>query len=158
MRREKLVLQIDGNPVVPIFRRHLERRMTLIMRRIVDENLDAAKHAADLVDRGTQRGDVREVGGLEMNPMALRRQFFHKRLGLDFLDIDEGRVRTLGCEAPDDSFANAAATTGDKHGLVGEIRINRPSRLNNSHDLFTPLAVAPTPPSLPQRLTEYVKM
>ena len=45
MRREKLVLQIDGNPVVPIFRRHLERRMALIMRRIVDENLDAAKHA-----------------------------------------------------------------------------------------------------------------
>jgi len=40
---KKLVLQIDGNPVVPIFRRHLERRMALIMRRIVDENLDPAK-------------------------------------------------------------------------------------------------------------------
>jgi len=49
----------------PIFRRHLERRMALIMRRIVDENLDPAKHAADLVDRRTQRGDVSEVGRLE---------------------------------------------------------------------------------------------
>jgi len=56
-----------------------------------------------------------------MNPMALRRQFFTSGLGLDFLDIDEGRVRTLRCEAPDDSFADAAATTGDKYGLVCEV-------------------------------------
>ena len=55
------MLQVNGDAVVPILRRHLFRRMPLIMGGVVDEDIDWSVGLARVRDAGAQRGDIGEV-------------------------------------------------------------------------------------------------
>ena len=51
LRREKHRAQIHFHAVIPIFGRHIFNGMTLIIRRIINENLDRPELVTDLSDR-----------------------------------------------------------------------------------------------------------
>src|SRR6185437_13044718 len=61
LRSEELVLQVNGDAVVPMLRRHFLRRMTLIVGCIVDEDIDWSVSVARVSNGGAQRGNIGKV-------------------------------------------------------------------------------------------------
>jgi hypothetical protein len=59
------VLEVHGDPAVPIIRRDVFGRVPLVVRGIVDEDVDRAEGVPDSPDRVLQRRDVRQVRALE---------------------------------------------------------------------------------------------
>ena len=125
MRREELVLEIDGDSPVPIFLGDLLGLVALVMGRVVDEDIDRAMRAADFVDAGAQRLDVGHVASLELHAMSRILQFAGElRRGL-LVDVEEPHLRFLPGEGAHDRLADAASPARDENALVLEIGIDR---------------------------------
>ena len=58
LRRDELALESDRDVIVPGLGRHIQRRMSLIVRGVVDQPVDWTERHADARDRGGAAGDL----------------------------------------------------------------------------------------------------
>ena len=58
---EILVPQIDGHAVIPIVRRYVGNPVSIIIGRIVDENIHRTKPGLDFLERGMERVEIGQI-------------------------------------------------------------------------------------------------
>ncbi len=122
---EELMLQVDGDPLVPEFRRDVLDRVTVVARRVVDQDRDRPRAL-----RGCRRprasgrrcrADRRARTAREHVPAGRHSNCFEAVQ----IDVDETDPRALGEELADDGLANAGAAAGHQHSPVVKAWIDR---------------------------------
>jgi hypothetical protein len=61
LHAEEVLLDVDGDAVVPVFRRHIFPFMALVVSGVVDQHVDIAELCRDLLDRLPQGFGVGEI-------------------------------------------------------------------------------------------------
>ncbi len=116
---EELMAEVHRHALVPIFRRDLLDRVAIVVRGIVDQDVDAAKLLFQIGDHALDRRDVGQVAmPVDRDMLRARGQPAEHRLAGIIGDIDEGDFRALRDKCFDQAFADTAATTGDDDALV----------------------------------------
>ena len=122
---EELMLQIDGDPVIPIGGGDLLGLMPFIMGGVVDQNLDRAKRIANAANRGLGRVHITQIADFRMgDPAPITHSFFDLHRGIS-IEIDEANLGFLAREMLNDRSPNATAAAGDDDRLAFEIGIDR---------------------------------
>src|SRR5262249_21370619 len=109
-------------------------RVAIVVRGVVDENVERAVRLDVATDRFLQAGNVGEVDALEARLAAeARDQSQRIRLG----NVEEGHIGALAHEAVGQTRADARAAAGDQDALALEARIDRPAvlRLGRLHGI-----------------------
>ena len=122
LRGEELVLEIDGNALVPILGCHLFAGVAIIARRIVDEDGDRPQGLPRIVDCSTQGCHIAHVTALEIAGRVPQARL-HGGRGL-LIDIDKGNLAFLPGESGNDGSANAAAAPGHEDDAARKGRID----------------------------------
>ncbi len=139
---EELVLQVHRHPLVPICGRNFVHAVPIVVGRVVDQHVAAAKPVDELADFSGVIGAVGNVAFEKERPDLRVGQTPDQRLAGVGEDIDECHRRTLTSEALDDAFADAARAATDDDALAGEAGIDRPVR----HRFENPFGQVLNPP------------
>src|SRR5262245_19275567 len=98
--------------------------MALIMRGVVDKNLDRAETLRYPRNCSTQRGYVAQVHMLVPHLMFFGRELSSKFSGLILRDVDKGNFAFLLCEVPDNRLPYAGSASSDQHYFVFQITVD----------------------------------
>jgi hypothetical protein len=126
---EELVLEVHGDPVVPVFGCDRIERVAVVAGGIVDQDRDVAVGPRGLGDGFPEGCDVAEIGlEEERGGMARGLGGGHGLQARFPVEIDEGDLALLLGEGQDGGGADAGAATGDQDGAAFEARIGRELR------------------------------
>src|SRR5215207_4112120 len=109
------MVEIGGQALAPIFRRHLVDGVAVVSGRVVDEDRDGPDRVARAPDGRLKGGDVAHVAVLEMHALA---QFLRQSLAGLGIVVEDGDLAALGMERTRDALPDAAGAAGDENGLV----------------------------------------
>ena len=145
---KKLVPQIGGLSLVPVFHRHLLVGMTLVIGGVVDQYGDGPECTGRMGNGGLQSGDVLQVAMLIMwRGQTLGLEPVHQRMSMIIGDVNEGHLSPLAGELDDVLGADPAATAGHEHHFVPQAWILRETIAHGPWLLFGALY-------LPQRVLD----
>src|SRR5215207_5278191 len=109
------MVEIGGQALAPIFRRHLVDGVAVVSGRVVDEDRDGPDRVARAPDGRLKGGDVAHVAVLEMHTLA---QFLRQSLAGLGVVVEDGDLAALGMKRTRDALADAAGAAGDENGLA----------------------------------------
>src|SRR3546814_9949940 len=118
-----LVAQVHRHPLVPISGRDFLDAVTVVIGRIVDQYVDAAKLFPHRGDHRLHGFDVPKVAGVEDRREIRALQPLRDRLALLLRDVAKGDPGALRGKGFNQAFADPAAAAADEDALALQARI-----------------------------------
>jgi hypothetical protein len=118
--------QVYRNPIVPIFGSDVGDSVTIVVRRIVNQYIDAAEFIENLREAFLQFVDLGEIAIFETRRVGgTGRQSVNELQTLISGDVDKDHLGALAHKGFDECLANPRTAAGDEDAPIREAWIDR---------------------------------